>query len=443
MLAGRKLLLADDSITIQKVVELTFADEGVSVVCVDNGREAIEWLNEFTPDVVLADVFMPQVNGYEVCEYIKRSEKLKHVPVMLLVGSFEPFDEGEARRVGANDTLTKPFQSIRRLIDKVGLLVSGRSAEEQIPTAELPKPEAEPEVEKLTTAELEISTADTKPLPPELKHVVDGAEAHAMRQAAEFTGEVPVVQEVQGSQEALDTAGAQFDQGTMESQKMDLWGEVAKPYEAKPYEGEGEVLLELGEIQTASALDDDFVLDIDLDEAPEPSPEPAFASASFQSRQLFSPSGGAPSAAGTITADLPAKNADPMAVTQEFQHDLGPAGDVWESPAATFSEVQVTEAPVAESDASAVATMPGFEASATLDAPSATMDAPSAIVDDSPAAVGTLEVSPEQLSPEMIDAIAKRVVEHMSTSVVQEIAWEVVPQLAELLIKRQLEEKNS
>ena len=124
----RKLLLADDSITIQKVVNLTFADEGVSVVSVNNGREAIGQLEEFAPDVVLADVFMPQINGYELCEYIKQNEKLKHIPVMLLVGSFEPFDEAEARRVGADDTLTKPFQSIRRLIDKVSALVSGRPA---------------------------------------------------------------------------------------------------------------------------------------------------------------------------------------------------------------------------------------------------------------------------------------------------------------------------
>jgi CRISPR/Cas system-associated protein Csm6 len=52
-------------------------------------------------------------------------------------------------------------------------------------------------------------------------------------------------------------------------------------------------------------------------------------------------------------------------------------------------------------------------------------------------------VSPQQLSPEMIDAIARRAVEQLSEKVVQEIAWEVVPQLAELLIKRQLEEKSS
>ena len=75
MLAGKKLLLADDSITIQKIVELTFADEGVTVLSVNNGREAIEKLGEFAPDVVLADVFMPQMNGYEVCEHIKQNDR--------------------------------------------------------------------------------------------------------------------------------------------------------------------------------------------------------------------------------------------------------------------------------------------------------------------------------------------------------------------------------
>jgi CheY-like chemotaxis protein len=444
LLAGRKLLLADDSITIQKVVELTFADEGVSVVCVGNGRDAIEWLAEFTPDIVLADVFMPQVSGYEVCEYIKQSEKLKHIPVMLLVGSFEPFDEGEARRVGANDTLTKPFQSIRRLIDKVGQLVSGRSAEEQIPTAELPKPEAvaEPEVEKLTTAELEISTADTKPLPPELKHVVDNAASQAVGERAEIAGE---------AEHAL-VAESRFDQGAMkigengengvESRVMETRNEVVAQYE-----GAGEVLLDLGDIQTANALDEDFVLDIDLDEAPEPSPaEPAFSTASLHSRQRFSPSAGAPSAA-TITADLPARSADPMAVTQEFHHDFGAVVDaeVESAPAVTFPEVPVMEAAV-ESDTAAIVATPESAAFETVAASPATVTASPVTGAAAPAfvtAAPASQVSAQQLSPEMIDAIAKRVVEHMSATVVQEIAWEVVPQLAELLIKRQLEEKNS
>src|SRR6476659_8353290 len=123
LLAVRKLLLADDSATIQKVIDLTFADEGVQVVGVGNGREAIDRLLEIRPDVVLADVFMPSPNGYEVCEYIKTNERLKHIPVMLLVGSFEPFDEAEARRVGADDILTKPFQSSRSLVGRVRALM--------------------------------------------------------------------------------------------------------------------------------------------------------------------------------------------------------------------------------------------------------------------------------------------------------------------------------
>ena len=131
MLAGRKLLLADDSATIQKVIDLTFADEGVRVVAVGNGQEALDKLLEVEPDIVLADVFMPSPNGYEVCEYVKTNEKLKHIPVVLLVGSFEPFDEAEARRVGADDILTKPFQSIRRLIDRVGALVSSPPVEKE------------------------------------------------------------------------------------------------------------------------------------------------------------------------------------------------------------------------------------------------------------------------------------------------------------------------
>ena len=71
LLAGRKLLLADDSITIQKVVALTFADEGIEVLAVNNGADAIEKLEEFRPDVVLADVYMPKMTGLQVCDYIK------------------------------------------------------------------------------------------------------------------------------------------------------------------------------------------------------------------------------------------------------------------------------------------------------------------------------------------------------------------------------------
>ena len=104
-----RILLADDSITIQKVVNLTFADEGIEVIAVSNGDLAERRLAEIGPDLVLADIFMPGKNGYELCEAIKESSQFRNVPVVLLVGAFEPFDQAEARRVKADAHLTKPF----------------------------------------------------------------------------------------------------------------------------------------------------------------------------------------------------------------------------------------------------------------------------------------------------------------------------------------------
>lgn len=123
MIAGRKLLLADDSVAIQKVIDLTFTDEGMEVTTVGDGQDALARLEQSTPDVVLADVYMPGVDGYELCKFIKQDERFRGVPVMLLVGSFEPFDEAEAKLAGADDVVTKPFQSIRDLVSRVGSLV--------------------------------------------------------------------------------------------------------------------------------------------------------------------------------------------------------------------------------------------------------------------------------------------------------------------------------
>ena len=131
MLTGRKLLLADDSLTIQKVVSLTFEDEEMEVTTVGGGAEALEHLGESLPDIVLADVFMPEPNGYALCERIKRDARTRHIPVVLLVGTFEPFNEAEARRVGADEVLTKPFQSIRDLVNKVGGLLGGQPDEKR------------------------------------------------------------------------------------------------------------------------------------------------------------------------------------------------------------------------------------------------------------------------------------------------------------------------
>ena len=105
-----KLLLADDSVTIQRVIELTFADENVQVVAVGDGKAAIESLKSDRPDIVLADVGMPEHDGYEVAAFIKGNPELAHIPVLLLTGAFEPIDETRAKSVGCEGVLVKPFE---------------------------------------------------------------------------------------------------------------------------------------------------------------------------------------------------------------------------------------------------------------------------------------------------------------------------------------------
>ncbi|MCI0390364.1 MAG: response regulator [Acidobacteria bacterium] len=118
-----KILLADDSVTVQKIITLTFTDEGADVLTVDNGDEAITRLRYMRPALVMADVSIPGKNGYEICEFIKSHAELRNTPVILLVPAFEQFDEERARRVGADHFLTKPFQSIRTLIATVKNLI--------------------------------------------------------------------------------------------------------------------------------------------------------------------------------------------------------------------------------------------------------------------------------------------------------------------------------
>ena len=126
-----KLLLADDSITIQKVVELVLAEEDFQIKSVSNGEDAINLLETFKPDIVLADIEMPKVNGYNLCEKIKQNSSTSHVPVILLAGAFEPIDEELARKVGADDSVIKPFES-QELISKINAALAVVSAEAEL-----------------------------------------------------------------------------------------------------------------------------------------------------------------------------------------------------------------------------------------------------------------------------------------------------------------------
>jgi CheY-like chemotaxis protein len=118
-----KILVADDNSNVQKTVALALADLGVEVIAVNNGEAAVRKLGDISPDLVLADIFMPVRNGYEVCEFVKRDSRFSHIPVVLLVGAFDPLDEREAQRVGADGILKKPFVPPDPLIAMVKTLL--------------------------------------------------------------------------------------------------------------------------------------------------------------------------------------------------------------------------------------------------------------------------------------------------------------------------------
>src|ERR1051325_9907246 len=146
--AVAKILVADYNSNIQKMVGLALKDQGIDVVAVGNGEAAVRKIADIKPDLVLADVFMPVRNGYEVCNYVKQDSALSHIPVILLVGAFDPLDEQEAQRVGADGVLKKPFvppdpliSMVKSALSRAGVVLRAAApAAPPTPVASKPEP---------------------------------------------------------------------------------------------------------------------------------------------------------------------------------------------------------------------------------------------------------------------------------------------------------------
>jgi len=452
VISGLKLLIADDSATIQKVVELTFVDEGMKVASVGDGDQAISKLEEFAPDVVLADVVMPGLTGYEVCEAIKHSERFQHIPVMLLVGSFEPFDEAEARRVGADDVLTKPFQSIRQLVNRVGSLLGGSGSEnepntQRLSTLGLGQPAAESEAREderppegadhlMNTDELELTTADTKPL--EERAAAEEREAEPAAFAGDDLMPNPIGEPVVDMAEPFSADQRESgwaESSSSESASLPTADETEMSYLVEPMQQTtpqpradefDDVLLDLGDLNATPgpAADADSILDLEE--------EPVPVSQLEASQPEFAGAGSSP-ATFPQSYESDAGWSDRSTLTDAEKHaalDAAPAGG--EQPAAADWEIVPSLITVdAQLDESEV----------TPDSPQSSMapqgEAATFVTEPASEAIGG-----DRLSASDIDAIARRAVELMSDKVVREIAWEVVPELAELMIKRRMEEKS-
>ncbi len=119
----RTLLLADDSDVILGLVERSLAGDFEVLAC-DHGEKAMDTVRSLRPDIVLANICLQGLNGYQLCERIKQSAELSSTPVVLLAGAFEPYDAADARASGADDHLLKPFEAdqliecVRALVDR-------------------------------------------------------------------------------------------------------------------------------------------------------------------------------------------------------------------------------------------------------------------------------------------------------------------------------------
>jgi CheY-like chemotaxis protein len=162
----RTILLADDSPTIRRLVRQTFAEGSYEIVEVSNGDAAIKRLDEVRPSIVLADIYMPGKNGYEVCSYVRNHSTLGNIPVVLLVGAFDAFDEEVARQSGATANITKPFEP-GALIELVKSLVPVEPEPEPEPVQMVEEEEqaAEPEIELKLEEEAPVSAPTSVPVP--------------------------------------------------------------------------------------------------------------------------------------------------------------------------------------------------------------------------------------------------------------------------------------
>jgi CheY-like chemotaxis protein len=467
----KTLLLADDSPTIQKVINLTFADEGIDVIAVSDGNAAIQQLRELKPDLVMADVHMPGLNGYQICERIRQNAELSKVPVILLVGSFEPFDEEEAKRVGADDFLMKPFQSIRQLVSRVAALLEPVPAD-----AEGAAPESGVNMAASLTPEdvfhdpwPEQPIAETLPETP-TQEITEELSETPTQEITEELSETPTQEITEGDD--LSDFDSEFDQkfpdaASLSSQYVDTakfeprdetaagFAGTAAP-ENTPENAPEDAPEDTAETQP---LPEEFLSDA----APAQAPERMLDVEEEEQPPVFSSEGSSILDLGSLAASVNVPEEDTMLEIGSGEpaamNDPSPlsetapaAGEMQE--AAGLQTYNFREPDAFDDDGDIQESFYGLpgagaekERAVNFQAPAErVLDAePSNISEDQAdgfSAVGEVSSAPRQISPESIEAIAQRVFEKLSEKVVRELAREVVPEMKDLISKELARENN-
>ena len=453
---SKKLLLADDSITIQKVIQITFAHEDYELTITDNGDAALAKAHEIKPDLIMSDVYMPGKNGYELTSAIKQDPALSHVPVLLLAGSFEPFDEDKARSCKADAWIEKPFES-QNLIDKVAELLS---AAPEAAAVAAPVTEPAPEVSPAPAVAQEPATVEDfavaeEPLPVFNEAAVVEPEMSAVAEDPfgdiSFDEETPVVEplpvsvaddwsDLAAETEAVSEAAAA--EGPVAAVEDDFSFDEEEPMPLTDFEEVEELPVAafdgVAELPTASAdfdafdIDDGEIMPLgDDDILGEEDLEPAMPE---QTLAAWSRDDASEDVFAESLVEVPAVEDEDVFVAEE------PIAEVsGTSPASTIDEATAfVDEPVADVAPAFVA--PVAEPAPFTEAPAAIVEEPEPVA----AAVSTVDLEAKATAlgedeiEQIIEKVVTKVVEKLAGSILERVAWEVVPDLAENLIREEI-----
>jgi CheY-like chemotaxis protein len=433
---AHKLLLADDSVTIQRVIELTFADEDIEVTTVADGQMAIDRLDLEPPDIVLADVDMPRRDGYEVAAYVKSRPKLAHIPVVLLTGAFEPIDPARAAASGSSDVLAKPFEP-QMVINRVKELL-GKKRRDEVKPADATLP------------------SDATPPPPQPAHMMTDNSVPGPHPAIGENRAISLDEYF----DQLDAAFSNLHPGTALSANTQVeadWLEVVSQREASASAKEAPVAPSNGGV-AATAISTVPVVPPTVAAVPAVAPggvtadkwvaadAPALASISS------APDTAVPadkSAASGVVADGAVASALPFAPVADSPVTPATSSHV-SAPGATAGETTALHEPFlpvgldtpafasVSNMPDAAASTPGAAAAPLAPAAPRTPTNPFATL-----SAARAEAARPKITEELIEEVIARVLKRMTDDLVRQTVTDIVSQTAERLVQEEIERIKS
>jgi len=490
-----KILVADDNRSIPKKIEELLKDQGIEVVGVGHGEAAVKKLPEVQPDLVLADVFMPVRNGYEVCEFVKNDQRFSHIPVVLLVGAFDPVDQHEVKRVKADGLLKKPFEPPDDLLKMVEAM-RGKAAENlAAPTLKAAGPKVADTLE-LSAAEMEELVSPEKAAAAPAVPVDTEPEEYAVRPARiEFeAGEEPLAfgemlsGPVEAEEEGEKVEGEEKPRAVISGFRasavpdIEFIGEkeleeeeavqeepVAREEAAAPAWGALDVAPEEAAVAAAPAE-----AEVAAPEAPqwggietpprEPSPEEPPIPVEFGAAETLElvTEESAPAPSIVEAGPLPELAATPT----EFVEAAVPPAPPAEAPVSRLPVVEVSEAPVEEfgipmmeemAEASVVAEaapLPFAQAPAAPSAPAPlvpqaisipavapAVEAAAAAQTSAPISTGGTDAfARAHVDAATLDAVVEKVIERLQKGVLDQITRDILRPIVEALVAREIQD---